>query len=259
MTEPAQVCDRRVQSIDGGEHGLSCVLLLGGSLRDEPNGKHHAGELDGADLAIRPRFDEVAEPLLAPDLLDRAEVVHDVRDALDPDLIVSIGSPPSTFPCSRARRWTALALVFRPAEVACSACRRSIRQDEECEGSIPSTATNVCSFAGDMGWASVIQHGGEPRAGLRVAVHGAELVTQRREDRERKAERAKVGRDAERVREVIAACPGIGSRDLRARTSLSGDRLAAAVAHLGAAVEVRDEAQPGRRPKTCHYLVGGTS
>jgi RecA-family ATPase len=99
---------------------------------------------------------------------------------------------------------------------------------------------------------------GDPKAGLRVQLHGAELVTLRREQRHEAAQRVRADRDADKVRAAIAAVPGIGTRDLRARTSLSGDRLAAALAALDDRVDVRETPSPAGRAKVCHYLRSET-
>jgi hypothetical protein len=64
-------------------------------------------------------------------------------------------------------------------------------------------------------------------------------------------------RDAETVRKVLVKQPGLGSRELRTAAGLSGDRVAAAVAHLGEALVVRDETR-GRSRTTRHYLRGET-
>ncbi len=52
----------------------------------------------------------------------------------------------------------------------------------------------------------------------------------------------------------IAQRPGCTTRDLRALARLSGDRLAAAVMALGAAIEVREEPNPRGAPYRRHYL-----
>jgi hypothetical protein len=98
---------------------------------------------------------------------------------------------------------------------------------------------------------------GDAHAGLRVQAHGAELVTQRREEREQEARRQRTERDAEAVKNAIAREPGIGSVDLRRVCRISGDRLADAVAHLGHGIDVREEPQ-GRTRVRRHYLGGAS-
>jgi hypothetical protein len=93
---------------------------------------------------------------------------------------------------------------------------------------------------------------GDPRAGLRVQVHGAELVAQRREAREQAAATARASRDALKVERAVIQTPGLATRELRGATGLSGDRLAAAIAHLGTAIEVREERDGRARPMR-HY------
>lgn len=99
---------------------------------------------------------------------------------------------------------------------------------------------------------------GDPKAGVRVVVHGAELVTQKREEKQAETRRSVAARDAVRVRDALVRQPGLGTRELRSVTCLSGDRVAAALLALGAAVETREEPQQGRRPKTRHYLRGAS-
>lgn len=96
---------------------------------------------------------------------------------------------------------------------------------------------------------------GNPRGGLRVAVHGAELVREKRAAAEADARASKVRRDAETVRAVLASAPGLGTRELRDRTAFGGSRLAAAIAELGDGVDVREE-RDGRSLRLRHYLRG---
>lgn len=100
---------------------------------------------------------------------------------------------------------------------------------------------------------SDVEIDGDARAGLRVQVHGAELVQERREAKGAAAKAERTARDAAAIRRVLSTRPGLGSRELRAATSLSGDRVAAALVHLGDDVEARDEVQ-GRSRTTRHYL-----
>jgi hypothetical protein len=102
-----------------------------------------------------------------------------------------------------------------------------------------------------------VAEGDDSRAGLRVSVHGAELVMDRRAEVAAAASAVRTRQDAEKMRKLIAATPGIGVCELRRQSRMSGDRCAAAIASLGNAVEVREERSPGRRSKSCHYLRGG--
>jgi hypothetical protein len=97
---------------------------------------------------------------------------------------------------------------------------------------------------------------GDPKAGLRVQVHGVELVAERRAARAETARKDQARRDAQTVRTALAKQPGLGTTALRGSTGLSGDRCAAAVASLGPLVEVREDAQGKARTKR-HYLRGG--
>ena len=103
---------------------------------------------------------------------------------------------------------------------------------------------------------SDVEINGDPRGGLRVQVHGHELVEQRRADHAKDARQEKARTDSNAVRAAIAATPGLGAMELRAATGLSGDRFAAAVAHLRDEIEVREE-RKGRGPGSRrHYLRG---
>ena len=97
--------------------------------------------------------------------------------------------------------------------------------------------------------------GDDPKGGVRVEVRGAELVAQRRDAQAaaRRRERARVDSDA--VRAALQRVPGLGTRELRGSTGLSGDRLAAGLAALGDEVMVREEAR-GRTRTNRHYLRG---
>lgn len=95
----------------------------------------------------------------------------------------------------------------------------------------------------------------DPRGALRVAVHGAELVAQRREERDEVERRTKAARDAERLWREIVKQPGVSATLLRGATSLSGERYTAALAALGDRVEVRSE-QAGRTRTSRHFPRG---
>jgi RecA-family ATPase len=89
---------------------------------------------------------------------------------------------------------------------------------------------------------SDVEFGTDLRAGLRVQVHGCELIEQRRHARNRSVQADQAKRDGETVCQALAAHPlGLGTRELRAVTRLSGDRVTAAVVALGDRVEVIEE------------------
>jgi hypothetical protein len=104
---------------------------------------------------------------------------------------------------------------------------------------------------------SDVEIDGDPRAGLRVQVHGHELIDQRRQQHTDFAQAAQTTRDAHTVRNALALRPpGLGARELRGVTRLSGDRIAAAILALGDRIEVIEE--PNRRgpPVRRHRLRG---
>jgi hypothetical protein len=103
---------------------------------------------------------------------------------------------------------------------------------------------------------SDVECDGDPKAGLRVQVHGVELVADRRAARAETARKDQARRDAEAVRAALAKQPGLGTTALRGTTGLSGDRYAAALASLGPLVEVQEEVR-GKGRTMRHYLRGG--
>ena len=104
---------------------------------------------------------------------------------------------------------------------------------------------------------SDVEYEGDPKAGLRVQVHGAELVVEQRIASRQAAAEKQARADAESVRRVLSKTPGLGTAELRAAAGLSGARLPAALAHMGDAVDVREETN-GRSRKLRHYLRGAT-
>jgi hypothetical protein len=106
-----------------------------------------------------------------------------------------------------------------------------------------------------------VEVNGDPRAGVSVEVRGAELVAARREEQAAAARASRAHADAEVVRSVLRDQPGIGARDLRAQVRLAGglgyERLGDALAHLGDAVDIRDEVK-GRSRVARHYLRGAS-
>jgi hypothetical protein len=102
---------------------------------------------------------------------------------------------------------------------------------------------------------SDVEVDGEPLAGVRVQVHGAELVTKRREQRANASRVQQERRDVEAVSKALISHPGLGKAELAAAAHLPGSRLAAALVQLAGAVEVREE-QHGRARTLRHYLRG---
>jgi RecA-family ATPase len=105
---------------------------------------------------------------------------------------------------------------------------------------------------------SDVEIDGEARAGLRVQVHGAELIDERREAQATAARRDETRRDVETLRRVLAATPGLGSRELRAAVRpMAHARLEAALYALREQIDIREE-QIGRAITRRHYLRGGS-
>lgn len=100
-----------------------------------------------------------------------------------------------------------------------------------------------------------VERDGAPKAGVRIAVHGAELVTQRREERESLAKSTQATRDGRRLVDAVSAHPGIGVEDLKATTALSGQRYKAALVAVSDVIEVRRETV-GRSTTNRHYRKG---
>lgn len=94
----------------------------------------------------------------------------------------------------------------------------------------------------------------DPKWGLRVQVHGIELVTEARARSAKELRDAQAKRDSERISSVLTVCPGVGSEELKARAGLSGGRYSEAVRFLGARLQIREE-KSGRSVRRCHYIV----
>jgi len=106
------------------------------------------------------------------------------------------------------------------------------------------------------GWSLVIEDeeiDGEPFAGLTVTCRGAELVDEHRQARVAASQIAQVERDVLAVTKALSTHPGLGTMALRARASLSGARLSAAVEALGDSLVVRTKPRSRAR---LHYLTG---
>jgi hypothetical protein len=99
---------------------------------------------------------------------------------------------------------------------------------------------------------------GDNRGGLQVKVFGTELIAKRREESASVARSKRTQMDSQTVRKAIEGKPGMGTRELRSATGLSGDRLFNAVSHLGESVDVREESQ-GRIRLHRHYIRGSSA
>ena len=97
--------------------------------------------------------------------------------------------------------------------------------------------------------------GSDLKGGIRVQVHGAELVDEARERSLEATRLRQQERDAAVVVRVLTRATGLGYNELRARAHLSGDRLAGAIAHLGPRVQIRDEKSENSRSTRRHYLT----
>lgn len=95
--------------------------------------------------------------------------------------------------------------------------------------------------------------GDDPKWGLSVRVHGAELIERRREERVAAEAERRGQHDARRLAAALSKHPGAGSREIRAVTGLGGDRLAAALLVLGDKVN-RVEERNGRATTVRHFL-----
>lgn len=103
---------------------------------------------------------------------------------------------------------------------------------------------------------SDVEADGDPRAGLRVQVHGAELVREHRATKADAARDAQARRDAADVRKTLAARPGLTRTEVVDACRLGNKgRYQNAMAVLGGEVEVR-EVRAGRNLSKLHYLTG---
>jgi hypothetical protein len=101
-----------------------------------------------------------------------------------------------------------------------------------------------------------VEADGDPRAGLRVQVHGTELIDSRREEAEATKRAIQSTRDAKAILAAVAKNPGVNSSQLRALSGISsGTRFVRAVADLGDGLRVTAEPVPGRggQPPTRYY------
>jgi hypothetical protein len=99
-----------------------------------------------------------------------------------------------------------------------------------------------------------VEVSGIARAGLRVSVRGVEVLREQRTKKETDKRAARAREDARTVKQALGAHPdGLGTRQLREATGLSGARFAAAMVELGA--EVTRTAGPGQL--VIHRLAGG--
>ena len=92
--------------------------------------------------------------------------------------------------------------------------------------------------------------------GLRVAVRGAELITEQRQVAAEARRQEQAHRDAERIRAALRAHPlGLNTTDLKSAAGLSGARCSAAVLIMGDEVTKSGGANRG----VLHQLSGGAS
>jgi hypothetical protein len=98
------------------------------------------------------------------------------------------------------------------------------------------------------------EEGGDFKAGVRIQVHGVELIRDKRAERDRVAKKAAAERDAKVVRLAIIASPGASTSSLREATGLNAQRFAAARQSLGTEVQVKEEIV-GKAWTNRHYLV----
>lgn len=100
-----------------------------------------------------------------------------------------------------------------------------------------------------------VQVGADPRAAVHVQAHAVGLISQQRDERQQIKRKQVASQNAETVRRVLIASPGLGTRELREATALSGTLLAESIAELGAGLEIREE-KDGRSKTRRHYLKG---
>jgi hypothetical protein len=100
-----------------------------------------------------------------------------------------------------------------------------------------------------------VEFDGDPKAGLSVTLRGHELIEQRRQEARERAAKAQAVRDGARLESLLAGGSGPGTKEIRAILRLSGDRLTAAVSHLGDRIEVREERRGTGRAAMRHYLI----
>ena len=103
---------------------------------------------------------------------------------------------------------------------------------------------------------SDVEQDGDPKAGLRVQVHGVELVQEKRDASAAAARKARSARDSATIRACLTKRPGAAYMELRGLAGLSGDRLGAAIAYMADELDRRVEKRggPSVRPSTCYYL-----
>jgi hypothetical protein len=100
-----------------------------------------------------------------------------------------------------------------------------------------------------------VEVAGDPKGGLRVQLHGKELVHERRAEKATAIRKESGKRAADAIRKALAARPGLATMDLRAAAGLDGDAYAAGKLALGDELEIREE-QAGRGRRQAHYLRG---
>lgn len=99
-----------------------------------------------------------------------------------------------------------------------------------------------------------VEYEGDPKAGLRIQIHGAELIQEKRDAAAKTRRYLRSVKDAQALREALRKHPqGMGSVELRAATGLSGDRFSSAMAELGDSVESA-WLPDGKRTRKVHRL-----
>jgi AAA domain-containing protein len=106
-------------------------------------------------------------------------------------------------------------------------------------------------------WALVIsdvEDEGNPKAGVRVQIHGSEVINEAREKTRRARNEAQRRAEQERVLASVIERPGLNARELRSVTGMNGDRFMSAVVELHGTgkLEIREE-RNGRSFSARHY------
>jgi hypothetical protein len=112
---------------------------------------------------------------------------------------------------------------------------------------------NIDDFA--LVISDVAGDGDDPRWGLRVQVHGKELVEEKRQAAKDARLAAEAQRNGERMRIELRGGPR-GTRELRGILRLSGDQYESALKYLGSSIDVRYERNGTGRTAKMHYLNG---
>ncbi|HTC68083.1 MAG TPA: AAA family ATPase, partial [Acidothermaceae bacterium] len=201
--------------------------------------KAATGGLDENDSRIRDRLDAIGQ--VSHETGCRTLVIHHARKPKDdaPSGRYAIRGSGGIYDASDA------AYVF-------SAEKGTPITVEHCKAR--STGEEVDNFSLVV---SDVTIGLDERAGLRVQLCATDVADRLRAEKKTEARLTKVRADAEVVRRVLRAKPGLGTRELRAEVKTAGDvspdRLTTALALIDAEVETRDEVE-GRARVTRHFL-----